>query len=453
MSLRLKLVLALSLLAALATLSIGVFSYTTTRDQLHSEIDRSLNSAVDATVQRISRDPRDGLGLGRGGNGPGRDDFGPTSYEQVSLQVLNGSGTATSTSSTKALPVGDQERAVATAAIRGVTVSRDITIDGEPFRLRTESLGNSTGAVQGARSLAESERLLESLLRRTAWTVVAVIVLAALLGWIVARQITRRLVHLTGAAEEVASTGRLDVSVPVDGADEAARLGVAFNEMLAALARSKDDQQRLVQDAGHELRTPLTSLRTNLSVLRRYDQLSPETRGHVLDDLEGEARELTGLVNEIVELATEQRGDEPVQTLELGPLVERVAARTRRRTGREILVDADDASVVGRPLALERAVGNLVENAAKFDGDGTAPIEVTVLGGRVSVCDRGPGIDPADLPHLFDRFYRAVAARSRPGSGLGLSIVRDIVQAHHGEVFANNRDGGGACVGFTVPTV
>jgi two-component system sensor histidine kinase MprB len=239
--------------------------------------------------------------------------------------------------------------------------------------------------------------------------------------------------------------------VPVDGTDEAGRLGAAFNEMLAALARSKDDQQRLVQDASHELRTPLTSLRTNISVLRRHDRLAPDTMAKVLDDLDGEARELTDLTNELVELATDRRSDEPPSELSLGVLAERVAARAARRTGRRVVVDADAAVVTGRPLMLERAITNLVDNAAKFDEGGEAPIEVVVRQGTVEVLDRGPGIAPADLPHLFDRFYRASAARSCPGSGLGLAIVKGVAEVHAGSVFAAQRPGGGAVVGFKVP--
>ena len=107
--------------------------------------------------------------------------------------------------------------------------------------------------------------------------------------------------------------------------------------------------------------------------------------------------------------------------------------------------------MTGRPLTLERAIANLVDNAIKFDEGGEAPIEVVVRQGRVEVLDRGPGIDPADLPHVFDRFYRASDARGRPGSGLGLAIVKDVVEVHGGTVFAAPRPGGGAVVGFKVP--
>ncbi|HVH22920.1 MAG TPA: sensor histidine kinase [Pseudonocardia sp.] len=131
-------------------------------------------------------------------------------------------------------------------------------------------------------------------------------------------------------------------------------------------------------------------------------------------------------------------------------MAHRAADRVQRRTGRTIRVVPDTGVVHGRPQALERAVGNLLENAAKFDEDGTEPIELHVQCGTVTVADRGTGIDPADADRVFDRFYRADTARGRPGSGLGLAIVRDVAEAHGGSVFARPRPGGGAEVGFTV---
>jgi two-component system sensor histidine kinase MprB len=116
-----------------------------------------------------------------------------------------------------------------------------------------------------------------------------------------------------------------------------------------------------------------------------------------------------------------------------------------------VKVDADDTVVLGRRQGLERAISNLVDNALKFDEQGLAPVEIVVREGRVTVLDRGPGIVGADLPHLFDRFFRSVNARSRPGSGLGLSIVREVAERHGGTVFAGPRDGGGAEIGFALP--
>jgi two-component system sensor histidine kinase MprB len=455
MSLRAKLVLALVLLTSMAAISIGVWSYAATSHLLNDQIDRSLDDSSN-------------MAGGVGGRGPGIGhhdgdevvvDPSRVSDQNVT-QVLAADGDRVSGSLTVVLPVDDIDRAV--AAGTSESVRRNVSVNGVEYRVLTTRQTTGPGAVQVARSLSETHHVLDSLRNLTLVATALVVALAAGVGWLIARQVTRRLARLTGVAEEVAATGRLDVPVPVGGTDEAGRLGTAFNEMLSALGRSRDAQQRLVQDAGHELRTPLTSLRTNVAVLRRHDTLPPETRARVIDDLDAETRELTGLVNELIELATDARDDEPHQRVELGPLVERVAERARRRTGRliaVIAVIADDSTVDGRPLALERAVSNLLDNAAKFDalgpdqGEAHPPIEVEVAAGRVEVRDRGPGIPADDLPHVFDRFYRAVGARSRPGSGLGLAIVRDIVEAHGGTVSAVNRPDGGAVVGFTLPTV
>jgi two-component system, OmpR family, sensor histidine kinase MprB len=154
-------------------------------------------------------------------------------------------------------------------------------------------------------------------------------------------------------------------------------------------------------------------------------------------------------VNELVELATDGRDDELVQPVRLADVAERAAARARRRFNREVIVDADDSLLDARPNALERAMQNLVDNACKFAPDG--PVEVSVFQGLVVVRDHGPGLVADDIPHLFDRFYRSVEMRSKPGSGLGLSIVKSIVEGHGGQVFARNADGGGAEIGFALP--
>jgi two-component system sensor histidine kinase MprB len=282
---------------------------------------------------------------------------------------------------------------------------------------------------------------------------VVVVAGAALgLGWLIATTVTRPLVRLTRAATDVERSRRLDVEVPVAGKDEVGRLGEAFNGMLAALAASRDDQRRLVEDAGHELRTPLTSVRTNLAVLRRHPDLDPETRERVLADLHTETEELVGLVEEVVALARGVTDGAPPERIELGLLAAAVAARAERRHGRPVTVTADDSVVEAPPPALERAISNLIDNAAKFDpGDG--PIDVVVADGELTVLDRGPGIPPGDEARIFDRFYRSDGARSLPGSGLGLSIVREVAAGNGGAVAASARPGGGAVVGFHLPPV
>lgn len=362
---------------------------------------------------------------------------------------------------------------VARAEDPGVISTWELQVHDQAYRVGTVSLGEGRGAVQLLQQLSPIEQMIGRLATQILWVGLFVALCAASVGWLVGHRITGRLVRLTEAAEYVSSTGRLDpvtttrnarghgetpdgaggsgVGPDEPGHDEVGRLTSAFNGMLARLARSKDEQRRLVQDAAHELRTPLTSLRTNVQVLGRVERLSPDARQRLFDDLQGETKELTGLVNELVGLATGDHEDETRSAVALAGIAERVATRTRRRTGREIIVDADDSLVWGRPGALERAMSNPVENSAKFDPEINGPIEIRVRAGVVEVLDRGPGVDPAEICHLFERFYRATVARGMPGSGLGLAMVQEIARDHGGEVFARNREGGGTVIGFALP--
>jgi two-component system sensor histidine kinase MprB len=220
--------------------------------------------------------------------------------------------------------------------------------------------------------------------------------------------------------------------------------------MLESLDRSRAEQRRLVQDAGHELRTPLTSLRTNLDVLRRHPNLGEEDRAQIVDDLHSEVEEMVTLVDEIVTVAGGVATDEAAVDFSLGDTVRRVVDRFTRRTGRLFALVADESPVHAQEGAVERAVSNLLDNAAKFDTTGAA-VDVEVSAGTVFVSDRGPGIPADELDHVFERFHRTAATQSLPGSGLGLSIVRDVVVRNGGSVHAANRPGGGAVIGFHLP--
>ncbi|MEV5463137.1 HAMP domain-containing sensor histidine kinase [Streptomyces sp. NPDC002788] len=385
---------------------------------------------------------------------PGHDLVRPA---RTDVQVLGPDGRIVDRGS-PGLPVTGADVRIAAADVSGrVAQHRDVDVGDDVYRVATVSLGGGRGAVQVAQEFSDVEDLLRALQQRTLLLMAAVVLGAGLFGWWLARRITRRLVVLTDAAEDVARTRRLGIQVPVAGHDEVGRLGRAFDRMLGRLAQSEEDQRRLVQDAGHELRTPLTSLRTNISLLRRIDELPPKTREELVADLGQEARELTDLVNELVDLAAGQSDTEPPQRVDLADIAEEVAGLARRRSGRHIVLRASgDTTTDGRPGMLTRAVSNLVENAVKFDQGGTRPIEIVVSGPtragtiRVEVLDRGPGIAENDLDRVFDRFYRAADARSLPGSGLGLSIVREVALAHGGAPFALRREGGGAVIGFTV---
>jgi two-component system sensor histidine kinase MprB len=204
-------------------------------------------------------------------------------------------------------------------------------------------------------------------------------------------------------------------------------------------------------DASHELRTPLTALRTNIELLQRADTFDEAQRIELVDAAQVELEELGDLVTELVDLATDVRAEEPAQAVDLGDLVEGVVERERRRSGRTITFSRANAETVNvRASAIDRAVHNLLNNACKFSGADT-PIEVDVTGGAIEIRDRGVGIAEEERALVFDRFYRATAARSQPGSGLGLSIVQQIVGLHHGTVELRPRAGGGTIATISLP--
>lgn len=463
-SLRTTFTVSFAAVAAVVTVLVGFIGYSAAARLVRLDQQTVFAGEVRELRRQVRVDelgPGDYAPSGRGGPRDELLDSGRTV-----VQVLGPGGEVVDRGG-PGLPVRSMDRRTAGAASAGRAAQHDEVSEGDGrYRVATVSFGGGRGAVQIAQEFSDTEDLLRELQERTVLLVSAVVVSAGLFGWWLARRLTRRLVRLAGAAEDVARTGRLAIQVPVTGRDEVARLGRSFDRMLVRLARSEEDQRRLAQDAGHELRTPLTSLRTNISLLRRIDELPAPVREDLVTDLTQEARELTDLVNELVDLAAGQSGTEPVQRAALADLAEDVAVHARRRTGREIAVRADgDTAVEGRMGALQRAVSNLVENAAKFDRTGSGTIEIVVTGAadrdgpdggygtgavRVEVRDRGPGIAEDDLVRVFDRFYRAPAARSLPGSGLGLSIVRQVAEAHGGTPFASRREGGGAVIGFTV---
>lgn len=254
---------------------------------------------------------------------------------------------------------------------------------------------------------------------------------------------------LTEAAEHVAETQSLDARIEVARDDELGRLAHTFNSMLATLEEARVSQQRLIADASHELRTPLTSVRTNIELLQR-GAVKGKERDELLADLGSETVELSHLVAELVDLATIGRQEEPTIEVDLAGVVAQAVERLRRHSDLEIRMDLAPTTIDGMPHGLLRAVSNLLENAAKWGREGPE-IAVTLGAGTLTVRDHGPGIPEEDLPRVFERFYRSPEARALPGSGLGLSIVAAVIDAHGGDVFARNAPDGGALVGFTVP--
>jgi two-component system sensor histidine kinase MprB len=385
-------------------------------------------------------DPAGQLGRGFGAGAP-------LDRRALIIQRISPAGTPILPGSVR-VPVSPVDLKIAASGQASAAVIESSSVGGVEVRVATAGLPGG-GAVQVARTVAEANSTLSSLRTRLLLVTLVIAAVAAMIGILLARSVTSALEKLTQKAERIAETGEPDADIDVTGSDEIGRLGRAFSQMLAALSRSRQQQQQLVEDAGHELRTPLTSMRTNIAVLDRFDDLSADNRRRLIDDLRSETGEMAALVDELVNLSAGS-DQEPFAQVRVDQIAARAADRASRRFGREIAVDSVPVTIAGQPRALDRAIGNLIENAVKFDSSGL-PIEIEVSEGSLTVSDHGRGIPAEQRKAVFERFHRTVEARNTSGSGLGLAIVREVARRHGGEASAGARDDGaaGAAVSFT----
>jgi two-component system sensor histidine kinase MprB len=362
-------------------------------------------------------------------------------------QLVDASGRVTPLGPTS-LTLPDVGGAAAVAGGRAPAFFDDVYLAGGHLRMYVAPLPPGRAVV-----LAQPLDRVDDLLRRLREVLLAVVTVGVAVavgaGWVVARSALAPVRRLRLAARDVATSGDPERLVPVEGGDELADLAASFNEMLVALRRSLAAQRQLVADASHELRTPLTSLRANVDFLRNDPALAG--RAAVLDDVHRELEDLTGLVTDLVDLARMESATEAPTDVRLDELVAAVVARTERRWPNvPIATRLAPTLVLALPAQVERALANLLDNAAAWTGPGQ-PVEVDVAGGEVVVRDHGPGIPTADLPHVFERFYRSAEARGRPGSGLGLAIVHQAAIASGGSVTAERPADGGTRMRLRLP--
>lgn len=341
-----------------------------------------------------------------------------------------------------------------------------VSIGAEQQSMRTVTYGGISYRVVAVRAnpgvalvLAQPMESIEQALDRLKVILLlsstAGVLLAGVAGWAVAANGLRPVRRLTAATERVARTQEL-APIAVRGSDELARLTTSFNAMLQALDASQQRQRQLVADAGHELRTPLTSLRTNIELIGQAADnaersLSTEERHEIMDDVRAQLEEMTTLVGDLVELARDEPMRRDPEPLDFADVVAQSVDRVRLRAPNVAFdVELEPWLVFGESQLLERAVTNLLDNAAKWSPEGST-VRVRLDEGTLTVADQGPGIDAADLPHVFDRFYRSSEARTLPGSGLGLSIVRRAADRHGGTIEAASADGDGTLFTFTLP--
>ncbi len=441
MSFRLRLTLAAASAVALAVAVACAIAYVVVGQQLYGQVDSALQdeaaSAIRSLTPPYSRVPSPEL-------------FSSSANDY--MQVVASDGTIPSQSQfiRGQLPV--TPAALAAAQSQQPLTLSTMTVQGVHLRVATVTLAPGF-SLQMARRLTDADIVLSKL--RIWFLLVAVggVALAALLGAFVAREALRPVRKLTETAERVAETHDLSERIDARGNDELSRLAMSFNTMLAALEQAVAAQRQLVADASHELRTPLTSLRTNFEVLLRPGPLPDESRRKLERDVHQQFAEMAALVGDIVELARDGQEPSEEDDVRLDVLVADAVERAERNA-RDVhfRLVAQPTLVRGVPARLDRAVTNLLDNAAKWSPAGEV-VEVEVASGTVGVRDHGPGVSDDDLPFIFDRFYRSEEARSMSGSGLGLAIVRQVAEAHRGQVTVERPPGGGSRFVLTVPAL
>jgi two-component system sensor histidine kinase MprB len=469
-TLRTRIAAVAGLAVAVAVVLAAVAVYVAVRSDLRGQVDSSLRQRAAGLVA-----PPPPGALGAGGNGPAGTAQtpppggpggarprlptsvaparfgGPSGYVQFihptgAVDVPSGQG------SSPTIAPNSAERAIA-ASGRGELLA-DRTVRGTHLRVLTLGAG-SHGAVLVALPLTTVDHELSHILLILLLVGIAGIALAVLLGALVARTALTPIARFTRRTEQLTGDPDLSRRLEVSGRDELARLAASFNATLEQLERSAAAQRHLIADAGHELRTPIASLRANIQVLQEASRLTPEDRKALRQDIIDELDELTALVSDVAELARGSRGELAMDDVRLDEIVAGAVERTRRRCDLRFEVTLQPTLVRGAGERINRAVTNLLDNARKWSPPGGL-VEVQLRDGVLCVRDHGPGFQAADLPHVFERFYRADAARGLPGSGLGLAIVRQAAEAHHGSVRAENAPGGGARIeasfGAPLPT-
>lgn len=480
-SLRTRLTLWYGVLLAITLLTFSGLVYFTLQQNLWSSMDERLTLRADQLRREVGPNV---------GNLLQPEDVAPQVQLQSTLTEFVGTGVYVQLLNQKAAVIAMPPNLVG-EQLPVPTSSRQAMIEDRPIfdtvpisggnasvRLLTEPLHlNGTdevvGAVQVAESLSPLENTMSAVARLLLSAGAGALLLAVVVGWLLTRAALSPVFRITDTARHIAATGdyrqRLNVTSPRFGhGDELFFLASTFNDMIARLEHMLESQRRLLADTSHELRNPITIIRGNLQLLRRLG-VPEASRSEAIVEAEEEAARMGRLVSDLLLLARADTGDLPSfqrERVDLGELASEVVEQARPQAGTRTLTVTSDARcvVLGDRDRLKQLIANLVENAIRYT-PGSGSVEVALRGGsglqqrtggvrsrnardagtstfmaQLTITDTGIGISPTDLPHVFERFYRAEKARSRThgGSGLGLSIAAYIAQAHGGSIEASS---------------
>jgi two-component system sensor histidine kinase MprB len=409
------------LIVVAAVSSVLYFSYAAS---LHSRVDATLLAAAQQATSIARRIKQSGAN-----GGPALNVSKPVTVGSVELQLFPGPVAAGRP--TRFGPLGYRDVAVAEHAQPAYFANA--RHGGQQFRVYTAALPMAPGG--GLVRTSRAANADDGALRNAALLLAGLTLAAAGVTYGAARltagRILRPIGQLTAAAEHVTRTRDLSARLRSTGTtDEVGRLGASFDTMLAALHESVTAQRQLVADASHELRTPLTSLTTNLDLLEDGAGLADPQAPALVRAAREQAGELGQLITDLIDLARYHESAPHRETVRLDLLTSEAVHRVRQRTPHAaIAADLQPCLVHVDPAGVDHAICNLIDNAIKWNPPGGV-VHVAVADAHVSVTDHGPGIPDEDLPHIFERFYRAPAARGMPGAGLGLAIVARIAQAN-----------------------
>jgi len=447
MSLRVRLTLVYTSILGAALVLFGVMVYALVYDVVIRQLDNKLEAAVLEMRQDVQVNEQGQLSLStvisldtsvllQAWDSQGRL-VGPTQPIGLGLNLttpLSEDGLDASVRTQENVQVGD---------LRMRVVSIPIYTDGE--RVGTLQAGTDLAVVDGVQR--------DLVLALLVLAVVAMSV-AFIAGWFSTKGALMPLSVMTEIAMRITRADDLSQRIPMQGAaeSEVGKLIQAFNRTLARMEKLFQSQRRFLADVGHELRTPLTAIHGNVDLIRHTGEADEQS----LSTIETEVGRLTRLVNDLLLLAQADAGKLPLdyRPVELDTVLLEVfqqACMLAHEQANLRIGEVDQVIVCGDRDRLKQVLLNLVGNAVKYTPSGgeiVIGVGKTLNWARLTVQDNGPGIPAEDLPHIFERFYRAEKSRSRKGFGLGLSIARWIVERHGGMIEVQSVPGKGTT--FTV---
>ena len=434
---RVRLTLGFAAAMAVVLTAVGLFVYRRVASELLRTVDQSLAGQAREETRSGSVDADTGGG-------------------RTLVQLFGSAGQVRRSHPTSLRPLVDRQVVAEALAGRRVWLDKELPQRSGEWRVLATLAPSRTGVVVVARSLESREESLDHL-RHELLIFLPLALLAASLGGYALAAGALRPVELLRRRAEAVHPGEEPSRLPVPPAgDEVSRLARTLNEMLARLQAAVEHERRFVADASHELRTPLALLRTELDLALRR----PRTRDELEDALRSAAHEterLSRLADDLLLIARADQGPLPIraEVVAAGDLLADAARRFANRAsslGRELRVEETALHVDADPLRVGQALANLIDNALTH-GEGTVVLRAEEHGGFVElhVSDAGSGFPREFRDRAFDRFSRADEARSGGGSGLGLSIVELIADAHGGAVGLSDSRAGGADVWISLP--